>query len=188
MSKQLKNIIEALLMATSVPLNLERIWSLLQSLDEPPERAVIQEVLVILQQEYQERGIMLIEVASGFRFQTKAEYSQWINRLFETRVPHYSRAIREVLAIIIYSQPITRGEIEAIRGVSLSPAMIRALQEREWIKVVGHKDTPGKPELFATTKNLLDYFNMKQLSDFPPLPDLPFKLPGRKSLDLVVVE
>lgn len=114
----------------------------------------------------------LVEVASGWRFQVRSDYSKWVNRLFEERPPRYSRALLETLAIIAYRQPITRAEIEEIRGVSISGSIIKTLQEREWIRVVGHRDVPGKPELLATTREFLDYFNIKKLSELPSLSEI----------------
>ena len=125
-----------------------------------------------MQKDYEGRGVILVEVASGFRFQADDEYAGWVNHLFDERPPRYSRALLETLSIIAYRQPITRGEIEDIRGVSVSGTITKTLLEREWIKVVGHRDVPGRPELLATTKSFLDYFNLKRLSDLPPLGDI----------------
>jgi segregation and condensation protein B len=171
--EKIKNIIEAALMVSTQPLSITRILSLFESdLILQPERNDIRAAVEELQQCYQERGIELVEVASGFRFQARDEYAQWVNHLFDERPPRYSRALLETLAIIAYRQPVTRSEIEDIRGVSVSGTIVKTLQERDWIKVVGHRDVPGKPELLATTKSFLDYFNLKQLSDLPALADI----------------
>ena len=165
----LKNTLEAVLMTADSPMDINRLAALFENDPEPVEKTAIREALRRLQEEYDGRGIVLKEVASGFRIQVRAEYAQWVNRLFDEKPQRYSRALLETLAIIAYRQPVTRGEIEDIRGVSVSSNIIRTLQEREWIKVVGHRDVPGKPELLATTREFLDYFNLKKLSDLPPL-------------------
>ena len=171
-AEQLKNILEAALMTTSGTLSLNQFVSLFEKDTEQPEKADIRATLELLQQDYESRGIELKEVASGFRFQVRNEYSQWVNRLFDEKPQRYSRALLETLAIIAYRQPITRGEIEDIRGVSISSSIVKTLQEREWIRVVGHRDVPGKPELLATSKKFLDYFNLKKLSDLPSLAEI----------------
>lgn len=174
MSQQtVKNIIEAALMVASQPLNVSRLLYLFEAspmlgVERNDIRAAVEE----LRRDYLERGIELVEVASGYRIQAKDDYAEWINRLFDERPPRYSRALLETLAIIAYRQPITRAEIEEIRGVSVSSTIIKTLQEREWIKVVGQRDVPGKPALLATTKGFLDYFNLKKLSDLPALVDI----------------
>lgn len=171
--EKIKNIIEAALMVSAQPLSISRLLSLFET-DQTlePERNDIRAAIEELQQDYLERGIELIEVASGFRYQARDEYAEWVNHLFDERPPRYSRALLETLAIIAYRQPITRGEIEEIRGVSVSSTIIKTLQERDWIKVVGQRDVPGKPSLLATTKSFLDYFNLKKLSDLPALADI----------------
>ncbi len=160
-------------MVASQPLSINQLLHLFEE-DKTlqPERADIRSALEQLQLDYQGRGIEIIEVASGFRVQARDDYAAWINRLFDERPPRYSRALLETLAIIAYRQPITRAEIEDIRGVSVSSGIIKTLQEREWIKTVGHRDVPGKPALLATTKGFLDYFNLKKLSDLPALADI----------------
>ncbi len=169
---QLKNIIEAALMVSDAPLSINRLLSLFDNDTMQPEKTDIREVLEALQQDYLERGIELKEIANGFRFQARADYADWVNRLFDERPQRYSRALLETLAIITYRQPITRGEIESIRGVSVSSKLIKTLQEREWVRVVGQRDVPGRPELLATTKQFLDHFNLKKLSDLPPLAEI----------------
>jgi segregation and condensation protein B len=167
--EQLKNILEAALMASSDPVALARLESLFDGDLDRPDRARIRAALETLVEEYASRGIELKEVASGFRFQVRAEYAQWVNRLYDEKPQRYSRALLETLAIIAYRQPITRGEIEEIRGVTVSSGIVRTLMEREWVRVVGHRDVPGRPELLATTRQFLDYFNLKNLSDLPTL-------------------
>ncbi|GJM06089.1 MAG: hypothetical protein DHS20C09_20850 [marine bacterium B5-7] len=171
--EKVKNIIEAALMVSTKPLSIASILSLFESEQTlQPERNDIRAALEELQQDYLERGIELAEIASGFRVQARDEYAPWVNHLFDERPPRYSRALLETLAIIAYRQPITRGEIEEIRGVSVSGTIIKTLFEREWIKGVGHRDVPGKPELLVSTKAFLDYFNLKKLSDLPALADI----------------
>ena len=171
--EKVKNIIEAALMVSTKPLSIASILGLFESEQSlQPERNDIRAALEELQHDYLERGIELAEIASGFRVQARDEYAPWINHLFDERPPRYSRALLETLAIIAYRQPITRGEIEEIRGVSVSGTIIKTLFEREWIKGVGHRDVPGKPELLVSTKAFLDYFNLKKLSDLPALADI----------------
>jgi len=170
--EHLKNIIEAALMVSESPLNINQLLSLFENDPEKPGREDIRGVLDELQGEYLSRGIELNEVASGMRFQVRPDYAEWINRLYEEKPQRYSRALLETLAIIAYRQPVTRSEIEDIRGVSVSSGIIKILQEREWIRVVGHRDVPGKPELLATTREFLDYFNLRKLSELPPLSEI----------------
>lgn len=170
--EKIKNIIEAVLMATDKPLSIARILELFEKDAEAMDRETIKTALDQLQEDYKERGIELCEVASGYRIQVKSDYAEWVNRLFDEKPPRYSRPLLETLAIIAYRQPLTRAEIEDIRGVGVSTTIIKTLQEREWIRVVGHKDVPGRPELLATTKEFLDYFNLKKLSDLPTLTEI----------------
>ena len=171
--EKIKNIIEAALMVSPKPLSIASIQGLFESEQTlAVERDDIRAAIEALQQDYLERGVELAEIASGFRFQARDEYASWVNHLFDERPPRYSRALLETLAIIAYRQPITRGEIEEIRGVSVSGTIIKTLFEREWIKGVGHRDVPGKPELLVSTKTFLDYFNLKKLSDLPALADI----------------
>ena len=171
--KKIKNIIEAALMVSTQPLSIQRLMNLFDE-DKTlhPDRDSIKTAINDLQKDFEGHGVSLVEVASGFRFQANSEYAEWVNHLFDERPPRYSRALLETLSIIAYRQPITRGEIEDIRGVSVSWTITKTLQEREWIKVVGHRDVPGRPELLATTKSFLDYFNLKKLSDLPELEDI----------------
>lgn len=161
-------ILEAVLLAAGEPLSLERLLEVFPE-SERPERDAVRKALLELMRDYAGRGMELIEVASGFRLQVPLVYSPWVSRLWEERAAHYSRALLETLALIAYRQPITRGEIEEVRGVSLSSSIMKTLQERDWIKVVGHREVPGRPALYATTRAFLDYFNLKSLSELPPL-------------------
>ena len=169
--KQLKYIIEAALLAAGRPLNLDRLQGLFGD-DDPPERQEIRAAIKELQSDYEGRGIAVKEVASGFRIQVESSMSHWLEKLWEERPPRYSRALLETLAIIAYRQPATRGEIEDIRGVTVTTNIVRTLLERGWIRVVGHRDVPGKPAMFGTTKEFLDYFDLKKLDDLPPLSEL----------------
>jgi segregation and condensation protein B len=169
--EKLKQIIEAALLAAGRPLNLDQLQALFEEKDQP-EKKVLREVLNVLMEEYQGRGIEVVEVGSGFRIQVVAGLSPWVSRLWVERPPKYSRALLETLALIAYRQPITRGEIEDIRGVSVSSNIIKTLTEREWVRVVGHRDVPGKPALYATTKEFLDYFNLKSLNELPTLAEI----------------
>ena len=170
-SKQLKYVIEAALLAAGAPLSLEKIQALFAA-DDAPARQDLRASLMDLQADYADRGIEVIEVASGFRVQIKVSMAHQLEKLWEERPPRYSRALLETLSIIAYRQPVTRGEIEDIRGVAVSTNIVRTLLERNWIKVVGHRDVPGKPAMFGTTKEFLDYFGLKKLDDLPPLSEL----------------
>ncbi len=169
---ELKKVVEAALFAADAPLTVDQIMALFVEEGGRPTLDEIRQCLSTLQQDYAERGVSLQEVSSGFRFQAKQEYATWVARLWEERPPRYSRALLETLALIVYRQPITRGEIEAVRGVAVSSTIIKTLQERNWVKVVGHKDLPGKPALYATTRDFLDYFNLKSLDELPSLSEL----------------
>lgn len=164
----LKRIIEAALLAAPQPLTVAQLTDLFGEGEAPPADD-IRRALLALQEESTQRGIELLEVASGFRYQVRAEIYPHIARLWAEKPARYSRALLETLALIAYRQPITRGEIEAIRGVAVNSQIIRTLEEREWIRVVGHRDVPGKPALFGTTRAFLDYFNLKSLDQLPAL-------------------
>jgi segregation and condensation protein B len=153
-----------------------------------PEKSQIRQVISTLQEEYEDRGITIKEVASGFRIQVRAGMAERLQKLWEERPPRYSRAFFETLALIAYRQPVTRGDIEEIRGVSVSTNIMRSLLEREWIRVVGHRDVPGRPAMFGTTKLFLDYFGLKKLDDLPPLADLSDWETLRVQLNLPAVE
>lgn len=167
----LKCILEAVLLAAGEPLDRAALSSIFDEAERPSE-ADIEKALAELGEDYAERGLELHEVASGFRIQVREEVNPWVARLWEERPQRYSRALLETLALIAYRQPITRGEIEEVRGVSVRSNIIRTLQEREWIRVVGHRDVPGKPALFGTTRAFLDYFNLTSLDDLPSLADI----------------
>ena len=167
----INRIVEAALLASSQPLSLAQLRELFPE-DEPSPPGAIEAAIEALQAACAERGVELVEVATGFRYQVRAEVHGWVTRLWTERQTRYTRATLETLALIAYRQPITRGEIEQVRGVSVSSNIIKALEEREWIRVVGHRDVPGRPALFGTTKAFLDYFGLKRLDELPPLSEL----------------
>lgn len=167
----LEPLLEALLLAADTPLSLTRLAEVFDETDRP-STSELQQALQQLQQQYQGRGIELVEVASGWRIQVCARYAPWVNRLWEEKPQRYSRAFLETLALIAYQQPITRGDIEDIRGVAVNTNIIKTLLERQWIKEVGHREVPGRPALLATTPQFLDYFNLSRLSQLPPLAQL----------------
>ena len=164
-------IIEALLFSSSRPLSEKEILSAFD-LRSPPTSNEIKEALKSIEEKYSENSIELVKVASGYRLRIRQEYSPWVAKLWEAKPQRYSRALLETLALIAYKQPITRGEIEEVRGVSVSSQIIRTLLDRSWIKVVGHRDVPGRPALFSTTKDFLDDLNLSKLSDLPELPEI----------------
>jgi segregation and condensation protein B len=164
-------IIEALLFSSSRPLSEKEILSAFD-LRSPPTSSEIKEALKSIKEKYSENSIELVKVASGYRLRIRQEYSSWVAKLWEAKPQKYSRALLETLALIAYKQPITRGEIEEVRGVSVSSQIIRTLLDRSWIKVVGHRDVPGRPALFSTTKDFLDDLNLSKLSDLPELPEI----------------
>lgn len=180
---QLRNIIEGALLAAGQPLNLNRLKSLFEE-DEQPERDELMAALEAIATDCEGRGFELKEVGSGWRFQVREQVAPWINRLWEEKPQKYSRAILETLALVAYRQPITRGDIEEIRGVGVSSHIIRTLTEREWIKVVGQRDVPGRPSLYATTRQFLDYFNLKSLDELPNLGEIRDISDINKVLDL----
>lgn len=163
---QLKQLIEAAIFAADTPLSKERLKQTVLS-DFNVSTQAINKVINELMVDYETRGIHLIEVGSGYRFVTQDSLSQWLGRLWQESAPRYSRALLETLALIVYRQPITRGEIEQVRGVAVSSNIIKTLTERSWINVVGHKEVPGRPALYATTKGFLDYFGLASLSELP---------------------
>ncbi len=168
---ELRNIIEGALLAAGRPLSMDELLALFPD-ETRPERGDLRKALDMLQAEFEGRGIELKEVGSGFRIQVRKELAPWIGRLWEERPARYSRALLETLALVAYRQPITRGEIEEVRGVTVSTHIIRTLQERGWIRIVGHRDVPGHPEMFGTTKEFLDYFSLKSLDELPTLAQL----------------
>lgn len=167
-AEKLQAIVEAALMVAGQPLTIAALQNLFND-DERPANADIKTALAGIRERHQDSGIELHEVASGYRLQAKTELSPWLAKLWEERAPRYSRAFLETLAIIAYKQPLTRAEIEEIRGVTVSSNIIKTLSEREWVRLVGFRDTPGKPALYGTTKTFLDHFNLSSLSDLPTL-------------------
>jgi segregation and condensation protein B len=170
--QKVKNIIEAILLAADKPLDLKFIETLFEPDMDRPGRDQIVQALQSLTEDYQNRGIRLVEVASGYRMQVVEDYASWVSRLWEEKPQRYSRALLETLVLIAYRQPITRGEIEEIRGVSVSTQTTKTLLERDWIRVLGHKDVPGKPAMYGTTRSFLDYFSLKTLDELPALSDI----------------
>lgn len=169
--EKLQNLIEAALMVYGKPMSIDKLMQLFEE-EQRPSTSELREAISALNESYESRGVELKEVASGYRFQAKQEYATWIARLWEERAPRYSRALLETMALIAYRQPITRSEIEDVRGVSVSSHIVKTLLEREWVRVVGHRDVPGRPALYATTKDFLDYFNLKSLEELPTLSEI----------------
>ena len=171
-AQQTRNILEACLLVAGRAMSVAQLEALFESDIDRPDRKEIKLQLEELQKTYEGRGIELIEVASGWRLQSRSSMEHWVSRLFTEKSPRYSRALLETLVLIAYRQPITRGEIEEIRGVAVSSNIVRTLQEREWVKEVGHKEVPGRPALLGTTRQFLDYFNLKRLDELPPLSEI----------------
>lgn len=167
----IKRVLEGAILAADAPLDRDAMLVLFDE-NERPDNAALNEILTLLAEDYADRGIELREVASGFRFQVRKEIGPWVSRLWQEKPARYSRAILETLALIAYRQPITRGEIEEIRGVSVNTQIVRTLLERNWVRIVGHRDVPGRPAMFATTRQFLDYFDLKSLEDLPPLSEI----------------
>ncbi len=168
--QKLKNVLEAALLTSSQPLALEEMLRLFEG---KMERATLRMLLDELKSDWNERTLELVQIASGWRFQARLEYAKVLGRLSPEKPAKYSRAVLETLAIIAYKQPVTRGDIEEIRGVAVNQAVLRTLIERGWIDVIGHRDVPGRPSLFATTKNFLDDLNLRSLQELPPIDNLP---------------
>ncbi len=168
---KVKMIVEGCLLAAGRPLTLDNIIAVFER-SEQPDRNELKQVMQAISEDCNDRGFELKQVASGYRFQVKQDLSEWVAKLWEERPPRYTRALLETLALVAYRQPITRGDIEEIRGVAVSANIIRTLLDREWIRVVGHRDVPGRPVMFATTKQFLDYFNLKSLQELPPLSEI----------------
>lgn len=166
-AERLEQIVEAALMVSGRPLSVSQLLKLFE--EDTIESQEIKRILRKLQEKYKTAGIELQELASGFQFQAKTDLSAWLHKLWEERPPRYSRAFLETLALIAYRQPITRAEVEEIRGVTASSHIIKSLLEREWIRIVGFKEIPGKPALYGTTKTFLDHFSLKSLDELPPL-------------------
>lgn len=171
-SNQIKQIVEAALMAADSALNIDRLMQLFELDSEQPTRDQIKDAINLLQEECENRGVELKRVSSGYRYQTTTDVQPWVARLWQEKPPRYSRALLETLSLIVYRQPITRGEIEEVRGVSVSSSIIKTLLEREWVRVIGHKEVPGRPALYGSTKQFLDYFNLKSLNELPTLAEL----------------
>ena len=169
---KLKNILEAVLLSADHPMAVPQLDALFSDDEDRPTRDEIRQALHELGEDYETRGFELRQVASGFRLQVKQDFAPWVGRLWEEKPARYTRALLETMALIAYRQPVTRGEIEEVRGVSVSSNIIRTLEEREWIRVLGHKDVPGKPALYGTTREFLDYFNLKSLDDLPSLAEI----------------
>ena len=167
---ELQNIIEAALYASNEPLGVRKIMALFPD-DAQPSKVDIQNVILSLQEQCEHRGVELRRIGKGWRFQSKEKYSTWLRKLSGNKSPRYSRALLETLSIIAYRQPVTRGDIEEIRGVSVSSDTIRTLEERDWVAQIGHRDVPGRPALFGTTQGFLEYFNMASLRELPELMD-----------------
>lgn len=184
---EIKYFVESALLAAGRPLSIDQLRGLFDG-RSTPEKSQIRQAISSLADDYADRGIMIAEVASGFRMQVRAGMAERLQKLWEERPPRYSRAMFETLALIAYRQPLTRGEIEEVRGVSVSTNIIRTLLEREWVRVVGHRDVPGRPALFGTTRQFLDYFGLKKLDDLPPLADISDWESLRVQLDLPDVD
>jgi len=181
-SLPLKQIIEGAILAAEAPLSIDQLMHLFE--DDEPERVDVRDVLQEIKQDCEGRGFELKQVASGYRFQVRSSYGEWVSRLWKEKPPRYSRALLETLALIAYKQPITRGDVEEIRGVAVSTNIIRTLLEREWVRIVGHRDVPGHPALYATTKNFLDYFNLRNLDELPSLAEIKDLTQANEELDM----
>ena len=167
---KLKNIIEAILLASYEPLSVDKLFKIITS-KEKTNKSDILTAIDNLQKDYEGKDIEIVKVASGYRIQAKSEIGDYLNIMFADRTPRYSRALMETLSIIAYRQPVTRGDIEAIRGVSVSTSIMRTLTERNWIRIIGYRNVPGKPAMFATTPEFLDYFSLQRLDELPDLPE-----------------
>jgi len=168
---QLKNVIEAILLAAGRPMSIDKLLTMFPE-QERPERSDIRDAVEALQADYETRGIALIQVGGGYRIQVRETMQPWVAALWEEKPARYTRALLETLALIAYRQPVTRGEIEEVRGVSVSTTIIKTLLEREWVHVVGHREVPGRPAMYGTTKKFLDYFSLKSLNELPSLAEL----------------
>lgn len=169
--QNLKNIIEAILMSAGKPLSAEKITGYFED-DPKPSISDVRKQINELINDCEGRGIELVEVATGYRYQGREEYGRWVAKLWEVKPQRYSRALLETLALIAYRQPVTRADIEEVRGVSVSTNIMKTLMEREWVQIVGHRDAPGRPAMYATTKQFLDYFNLKSLDQLPTLAEI----------------
>ena len=178
----IKQIVEGAIMAAETPLSIDQLMQLFE--EEGPERSDVREALKEIEQDCEGRGYELKQVASGYRFQVRSDYGEWVSRLWKEKPPRYSRALLETLALVAYKQPITRGDIEEIRGVAVSTNIMRTLVEREWVRVVGHRDVPGQPALYATTREFLDYFDLRNLDELPTLADIKDMTKVNEELDM----
>lgn len=181
--KDLASLLEALLLASGKPMSVERMAELFDEIERPTP-ALLRKALEVLDKSCKGRAFELKEVASGYRLQVRERFSPWVGRLWEERPQRYSRALLETLVLIAYRQPITRGEIEDIRGVAVNSQIVKTLLEREWVRVVGHRDVPGRPAMFATTKQFLDHFTLKNLDELPPLAVLREMEPEPQPIDV----
>lgn len=168
----IKSVLEGVLLVAGKPMSIDQLEHIFDEDEQRPPRNLLRELLDELQEECEGRALELKEVASGFRYQVRNDVAPWVSRLWEEKPPRYSRALLETLALIAYRQPITRAEIEDIRGVSVSSHIVKTLLEREWVRVVGHREVPGRPSLYGTTRQFLDYFNLKTLDELPTLAEL----------------
>ena len=178
---KVKNIVEALLLSSGEPISADKLHKIINSKTSCTKADVL-ESIDELKDDYETKEIEIYKVASGFRIQAKSSVNDFLNIIYAEKTPRYSRALMETLSIIVYKQPVTRGDIEAIRGVSVSSSIMRTLTDRNWIKIVGYRDVPGKPAMFSTTNQFLDYFGLEKLSELPDLPDI--KEPQNFNLDL----
>lgn len=168
---KLKKVLDAILLSAENPLSVDKLVDFFQP-EDVVNRGDVKQALEGLEHDTQERGFELKRVASGYRYQTREAYKQWVSKHWQERTPRYSRAFLETLALIVYRQPITRAEIEEVRGVAVSSNIIKSLKEREWVRVVGHKEIPGRPAMLGTTRQFLDYFNLKSLNEMPALAEI----------------
>jgi len=178
---KVKNIVEALLLSSGEPMSADKLHKIINSKTSCTKADVL-ESIDELKDDYETKEIEIYKVASGFRIQAKSSINDFLNIIYAEKTPRYSRALMETLSIIVYKQPVTRGDIESIRGVSVSSSIMRTLTDRNWIKIVGYRDVPGKPAMFSTTNEFLDYFGLERLSELPDLPDI--KEPQNFNLDL----
>ena len=169
-NEKLKNVIEAILLASYEPLSVDKLFKIITS-KVKTNKSDILSAINDLEKDYEDKDIEIAKVASGYRIQAKSEIGDYLNIMFADRTPRYSRALLETLSIIAYRQPVTRGDIEAIRGVSVSTSIMRTLTERNWIRIIGYRNVPGKPAMFATTPEFLDYFSLQRLDELPDLPE-----------------
>ena len=186
-SALLENVVEGALLAAGEPLSLDRLLNLFQ-IDDAVDKSQLQAALTALEARYEPTGLMLKEVASGWRIQVREQLAPWVSRLWDERPARYTRALLETLALIAYQQPLTRSDIEQVRGVAVSSNIVKTLLERDWIRIVGHRDVPGRPALYGTTRTFLDYFNLKSLDALPPLAEIRDLEQLSKSLGLPLEE